>query len=292
MQIDVGAGGTGAKTITVGDGASTGATVIKSGSGNLSLNASVNNAVNIGTGTSTGTVTIGGAAAQQIDIGNGAAAKTVNLGSANSTSTTTLLSGSGGIKVNESNNQPVDIGTGTSTGTVTIGGAGAQTIAIGNGAAAKTVTLGSTNTTSATTINAGSGNINLVGNLATGDNITGDGTSTLGGFLKTVTDDNNGKTLTVAESGTVQTNAGAGGAFAWTLPDAAAGLTYTFVCMAAQELRVTPQAGDKIIYGTTAMAVGEYYYCQAVGSSLTIVAVDGVNWIVTSSTGTWAEQTP
>ena len=59
----------------------------------VALNESSNFAVNVGTGTSTGTVTIGGDAAQQIDIGNGAAAKTVTLGSSNTTSTTTLLSG-------------------------------------------------------------------------------------------------------------------------------------------------------------------------------------------------------
>lgn len=165
MQIDVGAGGTGAKTLNIGDGASTGATVIKSGSGGLSLNASVNAAVNIGTGTSTGTVTIGGSVAQQIDIGNGAAAKTVNVGSSNTTSTTTLLSGSGGIALNASNNQPVNIGTGTCTGTVTIGGAGEQTINIGDGAAAKTVTLGSTTTTSTTTVSAGSGGLILQGEV-------------------------------------------------------------------------------------------------------------------------------
>lgn len=292
MAIDIGAGGTGAKTITVGDGASTGVTAVKSGSGGVAINASINNPVNIGTGTSTGTVTIGGAGAQSIDIGNGAAAKTVALGSSNTTSTTTLLSGSGGIKVNESNNQPVDIGTGTSTGTVTIGGAAAQSIAIGNGAAAKTVTLGSTNTTSTTTINAGSGNINLVGTLATGDAITGDGTAALGGFLKTVTDDTDGKTLNVNESGTVQTNAGASGAQAWALPAAAAGLNYCFVVMAAQELRVTPAAGDKIVHGSTVMDAAEYYFADAIGETLCIVAVDGTNWVMTSSTGTWAEQTP
>lgn len=279
-------------SVTVGSTGTTSATAIQSGSGGVNINASNSQPTNIGTGTTTGTVTIGGAAAQQIDVGNGAAAKTVNVGSSNTTSTTTILSGSGGIKVNESNSQPVDIGTGTSTGTVTIGGAGAQSIAIGNGAASKTVTLGSTNTTSTTTINAGSGNINLVGNVATGDNITGDGTSTLSGFLKTVVNDADGDALAVTDSGSVQTNAGASGAAAWTLPDAAAGLNYCFVVMAAQELRVTPAAGDKIVHGSTVMDAAEYYYADAIGESLCITAVDGTNWVMTSSTGTWTEQTP
>jgi hypothetical protein len=90
----------------------------------VNLNASSNFAVNIGTGTTTSTVTIGGTEAQSVAIGNGAAAKTVALGSSNSTSTTTLLSGSGGLLLNVSNNQPTNIGTGTSTGLVTIGGGG------------------------------------------------------------------------------------------------------------------------------------------------------------------------
>ena len=48
---------------------------------------------------------------------------------------------------------------GTSTGSVTIGGTGAQTVDIATGAAVKTVSIGSTNTTSTTTVNAGSGGV-------------------------------------------------------------------------------------------------------------------------------------
>ena len=124
------------------------------------------------------------------------------------------------------------------------------------------------------------------------ESVTGDGTGALGGFLKTVTNDSDGKTLNVNESGTVQTNAGAGGAAAFTLPTAAAGLEYTFVVMAAQELRVTPGAGDVINYSCTAMDATEYYYADAVGETLHIIAVDATNWIVISSTGTWAEENP
>lgn len=122
--------------------------------------------------------------------------------------------------------------------------------------------------------------------------IVGDGLGALSGMLDTVTNDTDGKVLTVAETGTVQTNAGAGGPFGWTLPGAAAGVRYTFVVMAAFELRVTPAGGDKIYYGSTAMDAAEYYYADAVGESLIIEAVDGTNWIVLSSLGTWAEQTP
>jgi hypothetical protein len=289
MQIDVGAGGTGAKTINIGDGASTGTIHIKAGTGDLGLNVDTNNDVNIATGTSTGTVTLGGAAAQTVSVGNGAAAKTVNVGSSNTTSTTTILSGSGSVKINDSNNQPVNIGTGTCTGTVTVGGAGAQTINVGDGAAAKTVTLGSSNTTSTTTISAGSGKINLVGALATGDAVTGDGTAALGGFMKTVLNDTDAHTVLVTESGTILTNAGAAGPFAHTLPDAAIGLEFTFIVMAAQELRVTPAAGDVITIAGVSADAAEYWTANAVGESLTLVAVDTTNWIATSMLGTWTQ---
>ncbi|HOS83792.1 MAG TPA: tail fiber domain-containing protein, partial [Bacteroidales bacterium] len=65
------------------------------------------------------------------------------------------------INLNNSSDFATNINTGTSTGQINIGGSAAQTINIGNGAAAKTVAIGSTNTTSTTTINAGSGNITM-----------------------------------------------------------------------------------------------------------------------------------
>jgi hypothetical protein len=196
------------------------------------------------------------------------------------------------VNLNASSNFAVNIASGTSTGTVTVGGAAAQTINIGDGAAAKTVTLGSSNTTSTTTISAGSGNINLVGALATGDAITGDGTAALGGFLKTVTNDVDAHSVLVTESGTVLTNAGAGDAYAHTLPAAAIGLNYCFIVMAAQELRVTPAAGDAINIAGTAGAAAEYWTASAVGEALCIVATDVNTWVATSYTGTWTQQNP
>jgi len=135
--------------------------------------------------------------------------------------------------------------------------------------------------------------ISATSGITTGDAITGDGTAALGGFLKTVTDDADGEAaIGVAESGSIQTNAGAAGAAAWVLPDAAAGLNYTFVVMAAQELRVTPAAGDKICIAGTCADVAEYWWADAIGESLTLVAVDGTNWVATSYTGTWSQETP
>ena len=135
--------------------------------------------------------------------------------------------------------------------------------------------------------------ISATSGITTGDAITGDGTAALGGFLKTVTDDADGEAaIGVAESGSVHTNAGAAGAAAWVLPDAAAGLHYTFVVMAAQEMRVTPAAGDKICVAGVCGDAAEYWSADAVGASITIVAVDATNWVATSYTGTWTQATP
>lgn len=137
-----------------------------------------------------------------------------------------------------------------------------------------------------------SGTLEIDGALYAEGAITGDGVDAISGFVKTVTNDTDGKVLTIAESGTIQTNAGASGAAAWTLPGAVAGLEYGFVVMAAFELRVTPAGGDKIYYDGTAMAAAEYRYADAVGEYMHIVAVDATNWVVTTETGTWAEETP
>lgn len=172
----------------------------------VSLNNDSNFAVNVGTGTSTGTVTIGGAGVQSIDIGNGAAAKTVALGSSNTTSTTTLLSGSGGLNLNVNTNQPVNVGTGTSTGTVTVGGAGAQAIDIGNGAAVKTVALGSDNSTSATTIKAGTGDMTIT----SVDDLTINGGSA--GSIITIGGNTDGNVINIGADDTTADTIGIGSA--------------------------------------------------------------------------------
>ncbi|NOQ28270.1 MAG: hypothetical protein GQ564_23145, partial [Bacteroidales bacterium] len=109
---------TGAQTIA---GAKTFNTGLTASGAIINLNNNSNFATNINTGSSTETVTIGGSATQTIEIGNGVAAKTVNLGSSNTTSTTTILSGSGAINLNVNNDQPTNINTGTSTGAIEIG---------------------------------------------------------------------------------------------------------------------------------------------------------------------------
>jgi len=104
-----------------------------------------------------------------INIGTGAGVKTSTFGSTNSTSATTVQSGSGALAVT-STNGTLTINSGTGVLAVS-NDASATTINLGTGAAAKTVTLGSTNTTSTTTLQAGSGGVKL-GAVAEGALVT------------------------------------------------------------------------------------------------------------------------
>jgi len=107
--------GTGAKTINIGTGAVANAIAIGNTTGTTVIDlTSGTGGINLNTGTSTSSVTIGGSATQTISIGNGAAPKTVNVGSNNSTSTTTILSGTGGLHLNDGGTATVTIGSSTS----------------------------------------------------------------------------------------------------------------------------------------------------------------------------------
>lgn len=125
---------------------------------------------------------------------------------------------------------------------------------------------------------------------SSGLNVTSTGVVT--GQLCSVLNKTSAYECTAADSGKVVTNAGAGGAVAITLPTAAAGYRYTFILMAAQELRITPAAGDAIKIGTSAGDAAEYFVADAVGETVTLVAVDATNWVATSYIGTWSQQTP
>jgi len=264
-----------------------------------------------------GGVNVDAAAAKDVDIAGGqvklvskddaagAISLTANIGTSETITVTntqgtsesaiTLLSSAGGVNIDAATGKDVDIAggqvlissktTGASAIALTTNQGVAETIVVTNtqGTDAGAITL--TATAGGIALNASSG-------ITTGDAITGDGTAALGGFLKTVTDDTDAHAVLAAESGIVLTNAGSGAPAAQTLPAAVAGLNYCFVVMAAQELRVTPAAGDVINIAGTAGDAAEYWTANAVGEALCLVAVDGTNWIATSYTGTWTQQTP
>lgn len=171
--INIGTGA-GVKTLTLGSTNTTSPTTLQSGSGALNIT-STGGALTVNSGV--GALSISNdAAATTVAIATGAGVKGVTLGSTNTTSATTVQSGSGALNI-------------TATGgALTINsGAGAlsisndatiTTLTIGTGAAAKTCTFGSTNTTSTTTLQAGSGGITLTGIVTSANTIKINGAAT------------------------------------------------------------------------------------------------------------------
>ncbi len=172
--IHIGDGGVAAQVITIGSNSVASSVSILAGTGDFSVDGVAAATYTIGNAAQTGTMKFGESSSTgQVNIGTGtgvhtlnlatggSGAKTINVGDGASTGTTTILSGSGGLNINVDNNQATNIGSGSTTGTITIGGAGAQTIAIGTGAAIKGVTVGSTDTSSGTTIQSGTADLSL-----------------------------------------------------------------------------------------------------------------------------------
>lgn len=106
-----------------------------------------------------------------------------------------------------------------------------------------------------------------------------------------------------AESGKVYVQTRSSTTVTFTLPAAAAGLTYTFVCgNASSEILITPQSGDAIVGKTSgaddgtgiAPAAGTGIKNTAatnvVGDHCTLVALDATTWYMTSVAGVWASQ--
>lgn len=132
------------------------------------------------------------ASAATVNVGTGAAVKTSTFGSTNSTSSTTLQSGSGALNVT-STGGALTINSGTGALGVSTD-ASATTVNLATGAAVKTTTLGSTNSTSTTTVQSGSGALNVT---ATGGALTiNSGTGTL-----SVSSDASATTVNLATGG-------------------------------------------------------------------------------------------
>lgn len=164
--------------------------------------------------TGTGIATISGdATANTINIATGAGVKLLTLGSTNTTSNTVVRSGSAGVNVNVSNNQPTNVNTGTSTGTISIGNAlttalnviaptninltGALNTSIGSTSNTGTITIGNVASTAIDINGATFINANIAANTAINTGIS-TGTVTIG---------------TVANAGAVSINSSAASNF-------------------------------------------------------------------------------
>lgn len=82
-------------------------------------------------------------------------------------------------------------------------------------------------------------------------------------------------------------NTGAAGTVIFTLPTAAAGLKYTFVCTAAHTLEVLAAGSDHIWLGTTDKGAAGNLQTNAPYSVLKLVSLASGAWFAESATGTW-----
>lgn len=169
--------------ITIGGTAQTGTIVLGDSSGI--------NIVDIGTGEGATTVNIatGATSAKVVHIADGAVANLVTIGSATGAASLTLKAGTGNFSLDGSATTTYTFaptttsgtinfgGTGANTGTMTIAGGtgvqtlniaastGVKTVNIATGAAANAVTVGTENTTATLDLKAGSGGVNVYGDL-------------------------------------------------------------------------------------------------------------------------------
>ena len=101
-------------------------------------------------------------------------------------------------------------------------------------------------------------------------------------YTRETIDDTDNEVLDATTSGGVWTNIGDADGQTFTLPGAAAGLQYTFVVIVAQNLIINPVDGVDTILGLT-NAAGDSITSSAIGDTITLLAVDATNWVVTAS---------
>lgn len=98
--------------------------------------------------------------------------------------------------------------------------------------------------------------------------------------------------LTAADSGKVLINASTSGSPSWTLPTAAAGLWFTFVCanttagftVTGGTIKAKTNASGTAISGTT---LTNTQGTAVVGDTITLVC-DGTNWVMVAQSGIFA----
>jgi len=111
------------------------------------------------------------------------------------------------------------------------------------------------------------------------------------GQLKTVTAKTSDYTVTAAESGTIFTTEGAGGAVVFTTPAVGDGLHYWFVNAEDQTMTVTAGAADTMVTfnDVAADSVGFATTSEKVGGAIFIVS-DGTKWMTFLHTYDGADQ--
>ena len=135
-----------------------------------------------------------------------------------------------------------------------------------------------------------SGALTVAGATGLNGAVLGDGGDSLYGVLSEIEiEPATSETLTAADSGKVFTNTAGQTITTFTLPAAAAGLTFTFCdisAVAGEDVSILAVGDDTINGGTAA----KRYECttDAIPQAVTLTAIDATQWIVTSEVGTWA----
>ena len=108
-------------------------------------------------------------------------------------------------------------------------------------------------------------------------------------FVYTILDKNADYTVTSADSGKVITNAGATVFKTMTLPEASTviGKPFTFAVAVAYSINVDVNAADQIV--ATTNAAGDMVWADAIGETITLVAIDNTNFVELSKVGTWTD---
>ncbi len=141
-------------------------------------------------------------------------------------------------------------------------------------------------------------NTTVTGTLSVSSTLGVTGTTTLSALLhQTLVEANTAgvgapNILLASESGTVLTNSGATALNYETLPSAAAGLVFTFICVDADGMRISADTGDDIRLreGTLVSTTGGNVSTTTIGASLTLYAVDSTHWVAlpTTAIGLWS----
>jgi hypothetical protein len=92
---------------------------------------------------------------------------------------------------------------------------------------------------------------------------------------------------TSTDVGSAFTNEGASAQIVFNLPAAAAGLTYTFIVQDVDGIQVVGNGTNTIRLSSAVSSAGGTATSIAIGSVLTLVAINASEWVATSITGTW-----
>lgn len=97
--------------------------------------------------------------------------------------------------------------------------------------------------------------------------------------------------IAATESGTVFTNEGATAANYHTLPSAAAGYQFTFIVQDADGIRIVANTDDTIRVIDKVTAAAGYIESTTIGSTVTLVSINAVEWYAISINGVWTDGT-